>query len=907
MGKYDGKVSIGTALDNKGLKKDIGSIDGPLGGLKSVVGKLCGAIAAAFSIKAIVQFGAESSKAAMQLSDAMTGLQSILDGQGRSFSGAKAFLEDYVKDGLIPMVNAAAAYKNLAMRGYDDSQIQKTLVALKNSAAFGRQASLTMGEAVQSASEGLKNENSILVDNAGVTKNVAKMWDEYAKSVGTTANNLTQQQKIQAEVTGILEESKYQTGDAAKVAGTLSGQLQQLSFNFNNLKIAVGNIVNPIVQAFLPAVNSAISAVTRLANAIATTVGSIFGKAVVQTNAIAESAAAGAEAQKDLSKGVTEAGKAAKKSTAGFDELNVLQSQKGTGAGTQTSDTGDSKTVTTTVSTPALSGVSDAADKVLETMEAILVLVGLVGAGILAWKILDAYTAGVSLMGVLKSVKGVFVNIGSIALIVAGAILLIKGYCDGWVNGIDWKNLLITLGGIALILSGITIKFGTFGLSIGLVASGVALLVLGIKDFIENGPSLQNTILILGGAVAVAVGLATAGVSVLVAAIIGAIAAVVAFTAAILLEEPAIMSVEEAQEKLTAAKEAAAAAENDYINAVDGAESALNRLKDAEEAAGITGAELYAQVQSGKLDYANMTAAQKEVYKAYLDNEEKQKTLAESTAALNEAKKAETLASLENEIALGKEAGSYDKCKESILAAYNEGTISAEECRDLLAKSMSEMSDDAQQTFMEDIPGDIKEGLDPNKYETTRKKMGDWFAGVGKFFSEQIWKPIKDWWNRDIAPIFTKKYWSDKFNTIKEGAKTAFNNVMGIVEDAINSIIKKINTLSWNIPDWVPIIGGGTFGFNFKEIKIPRLAQGAVIPPNREFMAVLGDQRHGTNIEAPLETIKQALAEVMATQGSGDVTINFTGDLAQLARVLKPVIEKEGRRTGTSLAKGAQI
>lgn len=50
----------------------------------------------------------------------------------------------------------------------------------KDSAAFGRQSSLSLGEAVKSATEGIKNENSILVDNAGVTKNVSMMWEEYA-------------------------------------------------------------------------------------------------------------------------------------------------------------------------------------------------------------------------------------------------------------------------------------------------------------------------------------------------------------------------------------------------------------------------------------------------------------------------------------------------------------------------------------------------------------------------------------------------------------------------------------------------------------------------------------------------------------------------------------------------------
>ena len=68
------------------------------------------------------------------------------------------------------------------------------------------------------------------------------------------------------------------------------------------------------------------------------------------------------------------------------------------------------------------------------------------------------------------------------------------------------------------------------------------------------------------------------------------------------------------------------------------------------------------------------------------------------------------------------------------------------------------------------------------------------------------------------------------------------------------------------------------------------------MPANRPFLAVVGDQKHGTNVEAPLATIQDALANVLARQGTGDINITFTGDLAQLARVLKPVIDKEGRR-----------
>ena len=366
---YDGVIRFNTRIDNSNVRKDLNKaereilksqnsitssvdksvkkVSGRLGGLTGVVQKLGAAIASVFAIRQIVAFTKESSQAAMELSGALTGLKSILEGQGRSFSDAKKFLEDYTADGLIPMTNAIAAYKNLAARGYNDSQIQQTMTALKDASAFGRQSSYTMGEAVQSATEGLKNENSVLVDNAGVTKNVAKMWDEYAASIGTTANNLTQEQKIQAEVNGILDETRFQTGDAAKVAGTLSGRLSQLSVNFNNLKVAVGNVVNPIVQNFLPVINTAISTMTKFANAVSSVVGALFGKASVQSNAladsndsIADSASAGAAAEKELADATTAAGKAAKKSLASFDELNVLQSSADGGSSSGSSGGG---------------------------------------------------------------------------------------------------------------------------------------------------------------------------------------------------------------------------------------------------------------------------------------------------------------------------------------------------------------------------------------------------------------------------------------------------------------------------------------------------------------------------------------------------------------------------------------
>ena len=83
---------------------------------------------------------------------------------------------------------------------------------------------------------------------------------------------------------------------------------------------------------------------------------------------------------------------------------------------------------------------------------------------------------------------------------------------------------------------------------------------------------------------------------------------------------------------------------------------------------------------------------------------------------------------------------------------------------------------------------------------------------------------------------------------------------------AVNTMIRAINSISFTVPDWVPGVGGNYVGFNIPELSklsIPKLATGAVIPANREFLAVLGDQKHGTNIEAPLDTIMQANEQLL--------------------------------------------
>jgi len=79
---------------------------------------------------------------------------------------------------------------------------------------------------------------------------------------------------------------------------------------------------------------------------------------------------------------------------------------------------------------------------------------------------------------------------------------------------------------------------------------------------------------------------------------------------------------------------------------------------------------------------------------------------------------------------------------------------------------------------------------------------------------------------------------------------------------------------------------------------IPQLAHGAVIPPNKEFLAVLGDQKSGTNVEAPLSTIKQAVMEALAQGSREPINVNLVVDGKTLARVVVPNINNMTRAAG---------
>lgn len=179
------------------------------------------------------------------------------------------------------------------------------------------------------------------------------------------------------------------------------------------------------------------------------------------------------------------------------------------------------------------------------------------------------------------------------------------------------------------------------------------------------------------------------------------------------------------------------------------------------------------------------------------------------------------------------------------------------------------------------------------------------FVAWGTSVSEVVWSAAKNMVSNFLAGL--KTMWEN------------FKEFMSSIGESLSEVWNE--NKSWLVPTLAIagavvvgaaiVLSGGTLaaplaaGAAGFAAAVPALATGAVIPPNQQFMAILGDQKSGRNLEAPEGLIRQIMREELAGLNTGtDVTVNFEGSLAQLARVLNPAITKEQKRIGASLKVG---
>ena len=464
----------------------------------------------------------------------------------------------------------------------------------------------------------------------------------------------------------------------------------QASAAFAQLKGALLTLAQPIISVVVPAFTLLVHVLTAVVSQLARLVAMISGKSI-------DSAKKSAKALNDQTKALKGTGKAAKdagKSLAAFDEINQLSDNSSSASGGGASSTDIA---------PDFSFLDGVDERLRKIANAVL----LIGAGLALWKISS------KLPGMLGEIG---TKLAGMAIAIGGLMLMFDGLKDSWENGLDWTNLMEILAGATALVGGLTLAFGKNGTAIGLVVAGLAALVTGFADAMENGVNLKNTLLVLAGIIATGLGIGMLTGSTLPALVAGIMAVLYAIT-----------------------------------TLVGNGDQLMQNFKDI-------------------------------------------------------------------------------------------------------------------------------------------------FAGVAEFIDGLI--------NQDVNKML---------NGLKKMVKGALNSVLTIVGSVVNLIIRglnwlidKINSISFSVPDWVPGIGGKSWSTNIPhaaEWGIPQLAQGAVIPPNREFLAVLGDQKSGTNIEAPLETIVQAFRQALAEHGGNGSNrpIILMLDRRELGRAVVDVGNQENVRVGVSL------
>lgn len=246
---------------------------------------------------------------------------------------------------------------------------------------------------------------------------------------------------------------------------------KEFTSSFSQLQGALMTAFQPIYEFVAPALIYMIRLLTVAAQMVGRFFAALSGKSYGQMQKNAEAL----NEQASALGGVGGAAKEAAKQLAGFDEINRLESnEQGGGGGGGSGNIG-----------PTFSELEDSG--ITENLNDILRIVGAVGAALLTWKIASAFTDSLSLAA-------------GLALSVGGGILYATSWADAFANGIDWKNLSGMLIGMIALAGGLALAFGPVAAAVALLVTGVGMVVLAFKEWIETG-ELSNeacTALVIG-------------------------------------------------------------------------------------------------------------------------------------------------------------------------------------------------------------------------------------------------------------------------------------------------------------------------------------------------------------------------------------------------------------------------
>lgn len=295
---------------------------------------------------------------------------------------------------------------------------------------------------------------------------------------------------VLSAITGAFREGIQNIYNYSKsVGGEFASSMDSLASSVQYMKNSLGSLAATLINSLAPVLTSLIDKFAHLISLVAQFFAALGGRSTF-VKAVKTATSFGG-AVKDAAENV----KKLKNTLFGFDEMNVLPSFD--------SSVGDSGAGNGNVmfkESPIDPKILEIAEKVKNALEFIKDNALAIGAAFLAWKIASAFTDS------LSTILGVALSIG-------GAVGLVTNFFDAWCNGLDWSNLTGMLVSVAALAGGLALTFGAVGGAIGLLVGGIALLVIGFKDWITTGElsnktflALEVGILAVGGALAILIG-----------------------------------------------------------------------------------------------------------------------------------------------------------------------------------------------------------------------------------------------------------------------------------------------------------------------------------------------------------------------------------------------------------------
>lgn len=876
------------------IRKNMGgatqSVVGSLGGLNAVAGKLMGLIAGAFSVYQIAQFGA----ACIELGSNVAEVQNVVD---VSFDDMAYKMEEFADTAINSFGMSELAAKKtgstyMAMaRGMGVVPDAASDMAIALTGLSGDVASffnISQEDAAYKLRSIFTGETEALKD-LGVVMTQANL-QQYALSHGMNSNiqAMSQAEKVALQYSFVVDSLKLAAGDFARTQNSWANQVRILAMQWQEFMSIIGQTLTTVLLPVVKMLNTIVAALINMANTFNSVISALFGGKNTQiksagamadaNSGIAASAADAADNEQALADAATAAGKAAKSATLGIDELNVVQQDTGSAGGGSGSSGG--------AGSSGGSGAGGALGTAV-TEET----------GVLEENLQHFVDKVLQLWAPLKAIS--FENL----VVAFGALkTALEPFTDALFAGLEWAwyNLFVPLAqwtiedALPVFLEGLAAAFDVLNASIeamrpvrewlwnnflqplaewtgGAIVRALQMVrdgLNGVSDWINSN---QGAFRAMTGIVTAFLGLWT-GVE-FSAWLINAGGITGAFT-----------GIKKAVEGATIAKlkdkaldlQIIALYAKDFVVASAQAVAALAK----QTAAWVAGTA--AKVADKALDlqiialYAkDFVTASAKAAASLVKQTAAQWAQVAATTAWNAICAVATAATTAFGAAIAFLTSPIGIVIAAIVALVAVVATKGDEIQALLQK----VDDFLQNIFAKnwaDVFGPVLGGI-----------LNGFFTNV-----KNIWDSIKRVFDGIIdfvRGVFTgdwKRAWQgvqDIFGGIFDGlvalAKAPLNMIIGLLNGAIgaiNGMIEGLNKLSFEPPAWVPYFGGKTWGVNIPTIpNIPYLAQGAVLPANREFLAVLGDQRRGTNVEAPLDTIKQALAEVLAqTGGAQPISLN---------------------------------